>query len=85
MGDKMTQYKECPVCCGEATWYGLAPHSHNVGADGDFRGSTVMVKEKDYPDNFSEDPEAKGCGTYYCKTCDGNGMVNLDGSIIELD
>ena len=80
------KYKECPVCCGEATWYGLAPHSHNrQSMQGGFIGTTEFIDKKDYPDNFSEDPEEAGAGIWSCENCDGNGMVNLDGSIIEED
>ncbi len=64
---------KCDDCFeGMYPYYGLAPHKH-VGVDpGDprmFIGSTVIDPEP-YPDNFSEDQEAKGCGVYtHCLKC----------------
>jgi len=45
-------------------YYGVAPHGH----DDKFR--TYVLPESEWPDNFSEDPEASGLGTYmHCPKC----------------
>ena len=43
--------------------YGVAPHVH-VGVS--FFGSTQIIPKHQWPDNFVEDKDAPGCGTYYC-------------------
>lgn len=51
-------------------YYGLAPHKHDFEVTGCVIGSTIIDKESSWPDNFSEDPEAEGCGTYtHCLNC----------------
>lgn len=54
--------------------YGLAPHQHNTKkTGGSFIGSTELEDRNTWPENFSEDPEAEGCGIYqYCPTCKAN-------------
>lgn len=51
--------------------YGLAPHNHNrEKTGGSFIGSTEIKDKSTWPENFTEDPEAKGCGSYdYCLKC----------------
>lgn len=51
--------------------YGLAPHDHNTAkTGGTFIGSTELHGRESWPENFSEDPEADGCGVYeYCIKC----------------
>ena len=50
--------------------YGVAPHSHNMGLIGSIIGSTVLDDKKRWPENFIEDEEARGCGTYtHCLKC----------------
>ncbi len=46
--------------------YGMAPHNHNFMKTGTFIGSTEIKPMDDWPANFVEDPEAAGCGVYYC-------------------
>ena len=46
--------------------YGLAPHGHDIARTGSIMGSTVLRPKDDWPPNFHEDPEAPGCGVYYC-------------------
>ena len=46
--------------------YGLAPHKH-VGAS--FIGSTVILPKDEWPDNFVEDAECPGMGTWFCPEC----------------
>jgi len=47
--------------------YGLAPHKH-VGKE--MIGSTVINAKADWPDNFAEDCEVEGLGTYtHCLHC----------------
>jgi len=78
----MSEYKKCPECDGEGSWYGMAPHQHIVHQEKPmFIGSTKSVDKKEWPDNFWEDPEAPGLGVWSCTNCNGNGVVNLDGSI----
>ena len=76
-------YSECDLnfllCCDHCNngdgdsvypYYGLAPHKHDMTITGSVIGSTVVDKESNWPDNFSEDPEVKGCGTYtHCLIC----------------
>lgn len=51
-------------------YYGLAPHSH----EGKYWiGSTVMDDKSTWPENFKEDPDCPGMGTFkYCAHCKGN-------------
>ena len=51
--------------------YGVAPHDHDL-SKGSFIGSTVMKPRKEWPPNFTEDPEVPGCGTYECPECLGS-------------
>lgn len=54
--------------------YGIAPHTHDIGKDPkniSFIGSTVMKPRKEWPPNFTEDPEEPGLGTYQCPKCLG--------------
>lgn len=51
--------------------YGLAPHKH-VGITSDpmsFIGSTKFDDKSEWPDNFVEDKQEPGMGTYYCPWC----------------
>lgn len=62
---------ECSECVewGCFPCYGVAPHKH-VGLTDDHSsifGSTRIIPKNEWPDNFEEDPDAPGCGTYYCK------------------
>jgi hypothetical protein len=51
-------------------WYGCAPHSHDLDKTGSFIGSTVLDDKSAWPENFIEDMEAGGLGTYaYCLEC----------------
>ena len=51
-------------------YYGLAPHTHNLSISGGFIGSTDFTSKAEWPDNFNEDPEAEGCGSYtHCLHC----------------
>jgi len=45
-------------------YYGVAPHANLPG------GGTRLLFAEDWPDNFDEDPECPGCGTYtHCPVC----------------
>ena len=45
-------------------YYGLAPHTHDV------RGNTRILPKDQWGDNFREDPDAPGQGTYLrCPKC----------------
>jgi hypothetical protein len=46
--------------------YGLAPHRH-VGTS--MIGSTVTLPQKEWPANFTEDPECPGMGVWSCPNC----------------
>lgn len=49
--------------------YGLAPHSHDLSG-GTFIGSTRPKLKTEWPENFTEDPEEPGMGTYtHCLHC----------------
>ena len=50
--------------------YGVAPHSHYTSKTGLVTNGTVIFDEKSWPDNFTEDPDCAGCGTYtHCPKC----------------
>jgi len=52
-------------------YYGVAPHTHNWPevAQGKMMVTKLEPKET-WPANFSEDPEAPGCGVYmWCPHC----------------
>ena len=50
--------------------YGLAPHWHDLSKTGSILGSTVIDPKETWPENFDEDPEAPGLGTYaHCPKC----------------
>lgn len=46
--------------------YGVAPHRHNLMRTGSLIGSTEVLSKDQWPENFIEDKEAPGCGTFYC-------------------
>ena len=48
--------------------YGLAPHTHDLSS-GSFIGSTRTSSKDKWPDNFVEDKEEPGLGTWYCPEC----------------
>lgn len=50
--------------------YGVAPHKHDMRG-GSFIGSTRIEPKESWPQNFIEDPEEPGCGTYICPSCLG--------------
>lgn len=52
-------------------YYGLAPHTHKPGP---MIGSTVVDDKATWPENFTEDPEWPGMGTYtHCPLCGSPG------------
>lgn len=72
-GDPMAEEKRCCEHCDDGDgfsvfpYYGLAPHKH-VGKS--MIGSTVILDKSEWPDNFHEDPECEGCGSYtHCPHC----------------
>lgn len=69
----MSREYKCKTCCdGEYySYYGLAPHKHNLNKTGSIIGSTEIEPDDKWPDNFSEDPDAPGCGVYSCPECHG--------------
>jgi len=70
---------ECEICDdGEGgcvfPYYGVAPHTHRPGP---MEGSTLVLEKCEWPDNFAEDPEAPGLGTYTnCPLC-GKGAAAI--------
>lgn len=64
---------KCKHCGGQGSWYGMAPHKHNIKKTGSIIGSTEVKPKKDWPENFWEDPEAPGCGIFSCPKCNGTG------------
>jgi len=49
-------------------YYGIMPHEHRVSVqDGKLVSlGTVFLDKEKWPDNFVEDTDAPGCGTFYC-------------------
>jgi len=47
--------------------YGVAPHIHDFSKTGSIIGSTRIKSKSEWPESFVEDPEAPGCGVYYCQ------------------
>lgn len=51
-------------------YYGLAPHDHPFDDKGRIIiGGTIIRPKSKWPDNFEEDPEVPGLGTYHCPKC----------------
>ena len=54
-------------------YYGIAPHTHALPTPThptDWIGSTVTLPRDQWGDNFREDPDCPGCGTYLrCEKC----------------
>ena len=49
-------------------YYGVAPHTHDL--IGGWVGSTRVLPKSEWGDNFREDPECEGQGTYLrCPHC----------------
>ena len=71
----MSRY--CEKCQDESgscvyPYYGLAPHTHNLSKTGSVIGSTEINSKDTWPENFDEDPECAGAGTYtHCLSCGG--------------
>ena len=63
----------CGACEGQGTWYGVAPHKHDLSKTGSIIGSTVVEPKERWPENFREDPECEGCGVWTCRACGGSG------------
>lgn len=73
MAENNSEFLCCCEYCndgdGECIYpmYGLAPHKHQADS---MMGSTVVEDEPIWPDNFCEDHEAPGLGSYnYCLHC----------------
>lgn len=49
--------------------YGIAPHIHDLSLTSSFIGSTKIISQKEWPENY--DDVDNGCGVYYCtdKNC----------------
>ena len=61
----LSKIKRRDACFDIYPYYGIAPHSHSV----DFTGcvvATVQKPKEEWPENFVEDDESPGCGTWYC-------------------
>ncbi len=51
-------------------YYGVAPHTHATCDTTVPAISTVLMPKSEWPDNFTEDPEVPGLGTYtHCPHC----------------
>lgn len=46
--------------------YGMGPHRHRPGP---MIGSSEWLPRAEWPDNFVEDPDCPGFGTWYCPQC----------------
>lgn len=71
----MNNHNQCLACEGQGTWYGVAPHKHDMEKTGSIIGSTVIIPKEEWPNNFREDPECEGCGTWFCEACNGSGLL----------
>lgn len=49
--------------------YGVAPHNCFYKTPGAVIGESTLLPKNKWPFNFREDPDALGCGTYYCPDC----------------
>jgi hypothetical protein len=50
--------------------YGVGPHRHEMlTKTSPIIGSTRLLPESEWPDNYREDPDCPGCGTYWCPHC----------------
>lgn len=63
--------RKCPDCAGGGTWYGLAPHVHDLEKTGSFIGSTVIDEPETWPSNYTDTDN--GAGIWTCETCNGTG------------
>lgn len=55
-------------CC--FPYYGVAPHTHDLSRTGSVIGSTAILPESEWPDNFEPDKDGSGCGVYtHCPKC----------------
>jgi len=64
---------KCKYCDGQGSWFGLAPHRHNLKKTGSIIGSTEIKDKSEWPDNFTE--VEPGTGVYKCEECKGTGEV----------
>lgn len=62
----------CILCSGVGTWRGLAPHKHTLNSLDRISGTLFEPREK-WPDNFTQDGDEYGVGTYVCSHCKGTG------------
>lgn len=56
---------DCYTCMGEASWYGLAPHSHGNMM------LTTFLPESEWPNNYY--PLDENAGEWHCPECGGTG------------
>lgn len=49
--------------------YGPAPHTCFYKIPGAVIGQSVVLPREQWPDNFREDPDFPGMGTYWCPHC----------------
>jgi len=69
MSDLLCCCEHCNNGEGECAypWYGMAPHKHEGKQ---MVGSTVVDDKSEWPENFDEDCEMEGLGTYtHCLHC----------------
>ena len=61
----------CPQCTdedGESCYptYGVGPHVHSGNS---MISATVALPKEQWPENYSEDPDCPGLGTWWCSAC----------------
>jgi hypothetical protein len=49
--------------------YGVAPHTCFYKIPGATIGQSIVLPREEWPDNFKEDPDEPGHGTYWCPHC----------------
>jgi hypothetical protein len=67
MGNKYCEYCHDGDGYSVFPYYGVAPHVHESEH---IIGSTKILSESEWPENFEHDEDSPGCGTYlYCPNC----------------
>lgn len=64
--------------------YGPAPHTCFYKIDDAVIGQSVTLPRDQWLDNFQEDPDCPGCGTYWCPYC-GDGKPSTSAALAEVE
>jgi hypothetical protein len=74
----------CEMCTGPDgepcfPQYGVGPHTCFYKIPGAVIGQSQPLPQEQWPDNYIEDPECPGMGTYFCPYC-GDGKPTPTGA-----